>query len=61
VLRRIAAMFQSDMDLSDDDLERFAAADRREMDPAIQVEVATWSAVRVWCISPLVTDKLADT
>jgi hypothetical protein len=31
------------MDLSDDDLEQFAEADRREVDPPIQVEIATWS------------------
>jgi hypothetical protein len=31
------------MDLSDDDLEQIAAADRREVDPPIQVETATWS------------------
>jgi hypothetical protein len=32
------------MDLSDDDLERIAGADRREVDPPIQVDAATWSA-----------------
>jgi hypothetical protein len=32
------------MDLSDTDLEQFAAADRREIDPSIAVEAATWSA-----------------
>jgi hypothetical protein len=31
------------MDLSDDDLERFVAADRREVDPPVRVETATWS------------------
>jgi hypothetical protein len=31
------------MDLTDDDLEQMAEADRREVDPAIQVEAATWS------------------
>jgi hypothetical protein len=31
------------MDLSDDDLKQFAAADRREVDPPIPVETATWS------------------
>jgi hypothetical protein len=31
------------MDLSDDDLQRRAEADRREVDPPIQVEMATWS------------------
>jgi hypothetical protein len=31
------------MDLSDDDLEQIAEADRREVDPPIQVEMATWS------------------
>jgi hypothetical protein len=30
-------------DLSDDDLQHLAAADRREVDPPIQVETATWS------------------
>ena len=28
---------------SDDDLEQIAAADRREVDPPIQVETAMWS------------------
>jgi hypothetical protein len=28
---------------SDADLEQFAAADRRVVDPPIQVEIATWS------------------
>jgi hypothetical protein len=32
------------MDLSDDDLERIAEADRREVDPPIQVDAAAWSA-----------------
>jgi hypothetical protein len=31
------------MDLSDVDLKQFAAADRREVDPPIPVEVARWS------------------
>jgi hypothetical protein len=31
------------MDLSDDDLEQIAGADRREVDPPIQVDTATWS------------------
>jgi hypothetical protein len=31
------------MDLSDNDLEQIAGADRREVDPPIQVETATWS------------------
>jgi hypothetical protein len=31
------------MDLSNDDLDRRAAADRRAVDPPIQVETATWS------------------
>jgi hypothetical protein len=31
------------MDLSDDDLKQFAEADRREVDPPIRVEAATWS------------------
>jgi len=32
------------MDLSDDDVQQFAEADRREVDPPIEVESATWSA-----------------
>ena len=36
-------MFESDMDLGDADLEQFAEADRRAVDPPIQVETATWS------------------
>jgi hypothetical protein len=32
------------MDLSNDDLQQFLEADRREVDPPIQVELATWSA-----------------
>ena len=32
------------MDLSNDDLQQFPEADRREVDPPIQVELATWSA-----------------
>jgi hypothetical protein len=31
------------MDLSDDDLKQIAKADRREVDPPIEVEIATWS------------------
>ena len=31
------------MDLSDDEVQQHAAADRREVDPPIQVEAATWS------------------
>jgi hypothetical protein len=31
------------MDLSDDDLKQRAEADRREVDPPIEVEIATWS------------------
>jgi hypothetical protein len=31
------------MDFSDDDLEQIAEADRRAVDPPIQVETATWS------------------
>jgi hypothetical protein len=31
------------MELSDDDLEQIAGADRREVDPPIQVDTATWS------------------
>jgi hypothetical protein len=31
------------MDLSNNDLEQIAAADRREVDPPIQVEKAMWS------------------
>jgi hypothetical protein len=31
------------MDLSNDDLEQRAEADRREVDPPIQVETATWA------------------
>jgi hypothetical protein len=29
--------------LSDDDVQQFAEADRREVEPPIQVELATWS------------------
>jgi hypothetical protein len=36
-------MFQSGTELSDDDLKQIAAADRRPVDPPIQVDVATWS------------------
>jgi hypothetical protein len=31
------------MDLNDHDLQQFAEADRREVDPPIQVDMATWS------------------
>jgi hypothetical protein len=31
------------MDLSDDDLKQFAEADRRSVDPPIEVQAATWS------------------
>ena len=31
------------MDLSDDDVEQIAVADRRVVDPPIQVDAATWS------------------
>jgi hypothetical protein len=31
------------MGLSDDEVQHLAAADRREVDPPIQVEAATWS------------------
>jgi hypothetical protein len=31
------------MDLSNDDLEQIAVADRREVDPPIQAEAAMWS------------------
>jgi hypothetical protein len=31
------------MDLSNDELQHLAKADRREVDPPIQVEAATWS------------------
>jgi hypothetical protein len=31
------------MDLSDDDLKQFAEADRREVEPPIEVQTATWS------------------
>jgi hypothetical protein len=34
---------KSDMDLSDAELRRRAEADRRELDPPIEVEAATWS------------------
>jgi hypothetical protein len=30
------------MDVSDDDVQHLAAADRREVDPPIEVQVATW-------------------
>jgi hypothetical protein len=32
-----------DVDLSDDDLQRLPAADRREVNPPVQVDVASWS------------------
>jgi hypothetical protein len=31
------------MDLSDEDVQQFAEADRRELDPPIEVQAATWS------------------
>jgi hypothetical protein len=31
------------MDLSDDEVQRRAEADRREVDPPVSVEMATWS------------------
>ena len=31
------------MDLTDDDLKRLPEADRRAIDPPVQVEMATWS------------------
>ena len=31
------------MDLSDDEVQQFAEADRRVVEPPIQVEMATWS------------------
>jgi hypothetical protein len=31
------------MDLSENDLKQFAAADRQEVNPPIQLETATWS------------------
>jgi hypothetical protein len=31
------------MDLSDDDLKQLAEADRREVDPSIDVQTASWS------------------
>jgi len=36
-------MFSSDMNLSDDQVQQRAVADRREVDPPIEVEMATWS------------------
>jgi hypothetical protein len=30
------------MDLNDDDLQRRAATDRREVDPPVEVETVTW-------------------
>jgi hypothetical protein len=34
------------MDLSDGDVQQFAEADRREVDPPIEVQTATWSPGR---------------
>jgi hypothetical protein len=34
-----------DLDLSDDDLQRLPEADRREVDPPVQIDMATWSPV----------------
>jgi len=31
------------MDLGDKDVQQFAEADRRDVDPPIQVDIATWS------------------
>lgn len=31
------------MELRDHDLQRFSEADRREVDPPVQVQMATWS------------------
>jgi hypothetical protein len=31
------------MDLNDDDIQHLPEADRREVDPPMQVEMATWS------------------
>jgi hypothetical protein len=31
------------MDFSDHDLQQFAEADRREVDPPVQVQMAAWS------------------
>jgi len=36
------------MDLSDDEVPQRAEADRREVDPPMQVEVATWSKLGSW-------------
>ena len=33
------------MHLNDDEVQRLAAADRREVDPPIEVKSATWSSV----------------
>jgi hypothetical protein len=32
------------MDLTDDDVQHLAEADRREVNPPVQVETATWSS-----------------
>jgi hypothetical protein len=40
---RYAGNVFSNMDLSDNDLQQRAEADRREVDPPIQVQTATWS------------------
>jgi hypothetical protein len=39
------------MDLSDDEVQRWAEADRREVDPPIQVGTAMWSKAGQldWC------------
>jgi len=34
------------MDLDDDEVQRRAEADRREVDPPVQVDMATWSKAR---------------
>jgi hypothetical protein len=40
---RIAIMFWSDTDLSDVEVQQHAAADRRGIDPPIQVKAVMWS------------------
>jgi hypothetical protein len=41
---RFGNMFKSNMDLTDDEVQQHAEADRREVNPPIQVESATWRA-----------------
>ena len=43
LFRRIVRMLESDTDLGDAEVEQHAEADRREVDPPIQVETAMWS------------------